>query len=51
MKIPFFINAGMESLLEKIKTYLNNTKDSSTTEINCDVSFGYSLFTHCSWIQ
>ena len=49
IKLPFVIYADLECLLEKISTCQNNPKESSTTEINKDTPFGYSLFTHCSF--
>ena len=49
MKVPFIIYADLESLLEKMSTYHNNLKKSSTTKINKHTSSGYSLFTHCSF--
>ena len=47
MKVPFIIYADLESLIEKMSTY-NNRKKSSTTKINKHEAPGYSLFTHCS---
>ena len=49
MKVPFIMYADMESLLEKMSTYHNNPKKSSTTKINKHIMSGYSLFTHCSF--
>ena len=49
MKVPFTIYADLESLLEKINTYHNNSKKSSTTKIDQHTASGYSLFTHCSF--
>ena len=49
MKIPFIIYADVESLLEKMSTYHNNPKHSSTTKINKHTPSGYLLFTHCSF--
>ena len=43
-----------KSLLEKINTYHNNPKKSSTTKINKQAASGYSLFTNCSisfWLK
>ena len=48
MKVPFIIYADMKSLLEKMSTYLNNLKKSSTTKIDKHTPSGYSLLTHCS---
>ena len=49
IKLPFVIYADLECLLEKISTCYNNTRESSTTEINKHTPSGYSLFTHCSF--
>ena len=49
IKVPFFICADMESLLEKIDTGHNNPEKSSTTKINKHTASSYSLFTHCSF--
>ena len=49
MKVTFMIYADLESLLEKINTYHNDPKKSSTTKINKLTPSGYSLFTHCSF--
>ena len=49
VKVPFIIHANLESLLEKMSTYLNNPKKSSTTKINKHTPSGYSLFMHCSF--
>ena len=49
MKLPFVIYAYLECLLEKMSTCINNTNESSTTEINKHVPSGYSIFTHCSF--
>ena len=47
-KVPFIIYADLESLLEKLSTYLNNPERSSTTKRNRHITSGYSLLTHCS---
>ena len=49
IKVPFIIYADVESLLEKMSTYHNNTEKSSTIKINEHTPSGYSLFTHCSF--
>ena len=49
IKLPFVIYADLECLLEKMSTYQNNPKESSTTEINKHTPSGYSIFTHCSF--
>ena len=49
IKLPFFVYADLECLLEKMSTGQNNPNELSTTEINKHVSSGYSLFTHCSF--
>ena len=49
IKLPFFVYADLECLLEKMSTGQNNPNETSTTEINKHVSSGYSLFTHCSF--
>ena len=49
MKVPFIIYADLESLLEKMSTYNNNTEKSATTKLNKHTRSGYSLFTHCSF--
>ena len=49
MKVPFILYADLESLLEKIRTFHNNPKKSSTTKINKYTTSGYSFFTHCSF--
>ena len=46
MKNPFIIYADLESLLEKINTY-HNPKKSSTTKKNKHKASGYSLLTNC----
>ena len=48
MKVPFFIYADLESLLEKISTCCNNPKK-STIKINKHTASGYSFFTNCSF--
>ena len=50
MKVPFIIYAD-ESLLGIMNTCLNNSKKTSTTKINKHTAFGYSLFTHCSFVH
>ena len=49
IKLPFVVYADLECLLEKMSTCQNNPNESSTTEINKNTPFGYSLFTHCSF--
>ena len=49
MKVPFIIYADLEPLSEKMNTYRNNPKKSSTTKIYKHIAYGYSLFTHCSF--
>ena len=56
MNVPFIIYADLESLLEKMTTYINpeslshnNRKISSTTKTNQHTPSGYSLFTYCSF--
>ena len=49
MKIPFIINADLESLLEKINTCHNDPEKSSATKINKHILFGYSFYTYCSF--
>ena len=56
MDVPFIIYADLESLLEKMTTYINlessshnNPKISSTTKTNQHTPSGYSLFTYCSF--
>ena len=49
MKVPLIIYADLESLLEKMSTFHDNTKMPSTTKINKYTLSGYSLFTHCSF--
>ena len=48
-KAPFVIYADLESLLQKISTCYNNSKESSTTEVNKHTPSGYSIFTNCSF--
>ena len=43
------IEAGIESLLEKLDTCHNNLEKSSTNKKNNHTPSGYSLFTHCSF--
>ena len=47
MRVPFIIFAGLECLLEKIKTCHNNPEKPSATKINKYTPSGYSFFTHC----
>ena len=49
IKSPFIFYADLEYLLEKMSTCYNNSKESSTIEINKHTPSGYSLFTHCSF--
>ena len=49
MKVPFIIYADLESSLEKINTCYNTPKKSTKSEINLHTTYGYSLFTHCSF--
>ena len=49
IKLQFIIYADLECLLEKMDTFYNNPKESSTTEINKHTPSGYLLFTHCSF--
>ena len=49
MKLPFFIYADLECLLEKMNTCQINPNKSSTTKINKHTPSGYSIFTHCSF--
>ena len=51
MKLPFVIYADLECLLEKMSTCQNNPNKSSTTKINKHTPSGYSLFTHCSFVD
>ena len=51
IKLPFVVYADLECLLEKMSTCQNNPNESSTTEINKHIPFGYSLFTHYSLDQ
>ena len=51
MKVLSIIYADLKSLLEKISTCHNNPKKLSTAKINKHTASGYSLFTHCSFIQ
>ena len=43
MKAPFIIYAGLDSLLEKMRTCHNNPEKSSTTKINKHRPSGYSF--------
>ena len=47
MQVSFIIDAGLDSLLEKMSTCHDNPKNSSTTKINKYTLSDYSLFTHC----
>ena len=49
MKVPFIIYADLECLLEKMRTCINNTNESSTTKINKHTPSDYSIFTSCSF--
>ena len=49
MKVSFIIYAELESFLEKMSTCHNNPGKPSTIKINEHKTFGYSLFTHCSF--
>ena len=49
IKVPFIMYADLEPLLEKMSTYHDNSKNSSTAKINKHAPSGYSLFTHCSF--
>ena len=49
MKVPFYIYADVESLLEKMSTCHKNPKKSPTTKINEHTSSVYSLLIHCSF--
>ena len=49
MKVPFIIYAGLECLLEKMSTCINNPNESSTTKIHKHTPSGYSIFTSCSF--
>ena len=49
MKVPFFIYADLECLLEKMSTCINNPNELSTTKINKHTPLGYSIFTSCSF--
>ena len=39
----------MESLLEEFSTCHINPNESSTTKINKHTTYGYSMFTYCSF--
>ena len=45
VKVPFFIYAELEPLLERIDTCYNNPGKSSTAKVNKHTHSGYSLFT------
>ena len=47
MKVPFIIDADLESLLEKMNNCHNDPERSSTTKINKHTPSGYSLLRHC----
>ena len=47
MKAPFLIYADF--VLKKIGTSHNNPKKPLTTKMSKHTSYGYSLFTHCSF--
>ena len=47
--MSFTIYADLECLLEKMITFQNNPKKSSTTKINKHIPSSYSIFTHCSF--
>ena len=49
MKIPFIINADLESLLEKRNICHKNQEKSSATKINNHTVSVCSLFAHCSF--
>ena len=49
IKLPFAIYADLECLLEKMSTCINNSNESSATEINKHTPSGYSIFTSCSF--
>ena len=51
IKLPFIIYADLECLLEKISTCYNNSRESSTTEMNKHTPSSYSLFMHCPFDQ
>ena len=42
MKVPFIIYAELELFLQKMSTYVNNPKKSSTNKINKHTPSGYS---------
>ena len=48
-KVPFIIQADLESLLEKMSTCHNNPEKSSKIKINEHTPSVYSLLTHCSF--
>ena len=45
IKLPFFVYADLECLLEKMNTCQNNPNESSMTEINKHIPSGYSILT------
>ena len=49
MKVSYIVYADIQSLLQKMSTFHTNPKKPSTTKINTHTTFGYSLFTHCSF--
>ena len=49
MKVPFIINADLESLLEKMNTCYTDPEKSSTTKIKKHTPSGYSMYTLCSF--
>ena len=49
IKLPFFVYANLECLLEKMSTCYNNPEELSTTKINKHTPSGHSIFTHCSF--
>ena len=49
IKLPFFVYADLECLLEKMSTCYNSPEESSKTKINKHTPSGYSIFTHCSF--
>ena len=51
MKLPFVIYSDLECLLEKMSTCINNPNGSSSTKINKHTPSGYSIFTHCSFVE
>ena len=49
MKVPYIIDADIESLLRKMDTCANDPSKSSTGKRNEHEMCGYSLFTDCSF--